>query len=372
MGSIYIHIPYCKQKCHYCAFHMSTNLKTLNDMIECICEEIKMQKNYLSNKNIETIYFGGGTPSLLSYNALYKIIETIKTYYNINSQNEITIECNIQDLTITKLQQLKELGFNRLSVGIQSFNEKILKKINRHCKKENIYNAISNIKNTHFTNLNLDIIFGIPGQTKKDIENDINDILKIHPQHISVYALTIEKKTFFHHLIQNKQISVNDNIIAEGFMLIDHILTKNNYEHYEISNYCIKGFKSKHNSNYWDIKKQYLGIGPGAHSYNITSRQWNVENNILYINSIKNHKLPITKEILTIEKKRIEYIMLSLRTKEGCNIVTLKNEFKYNIDKEYLYFLHHSNLAKIKNNNIILTPKGMLLADKIIEQIILT
>ena len=263
MGSIYIHIPYCKQKCHYCAFHMSTNLKTLNDMIECICEEIKMQKNYLSNKNIETIYFGGGTPSLLSYNALYKIIETIKTYYNINSQNEITIECNIQDLTITKLQQLKELGFNRLSVGIQSFNEKILKKINRHCKKENIYNAISNIKNTHFTNLNLDIIFGIPGQTKKDIENDINDILKIHPQHISVYALTIEKK-------------------------------------------------------------------------------------------------------------RIEYIMLSLRTKEGCNIVTLKNEFKYNIDKEYLYFLHHSNLAKIKNNNIILTPKGMLLADKIIEQIILT
>ena len=371
MGSIYVHIPYCKQKCHYCSFHMSTNLKTVKDMIACICEEIKMQKEYLNDKTIDTIYFGGGTPSLLSYNALYNIIKSIKTYYNINQQNEFTIECNIQDLTITKLQQLKNLGFNRLSIGIQSFHEQLLKSINRPYKKEIIYNTIANIKNSHFTNINLDIIFGIPGQTIEDIESDIKEILKIRPQHISAYALTIEKKTFFHHLIQNKKISINDNIITDGFILIDKLLTKNGYEHYEISNYCLKGFKSQHNSNYWDIKKQYLGIGPGAHSYNIISRQWNVENNILYINAIRNHILPITKEILTIEKKRIEYIMLSLRTKEGCDITTLQNEFKYNIDTKYLHFLHHYNLANIKNNNIVLTQKGMLLADKIIEQIII-
>jgi len=349
---------------------MSTNLKTVNDMIECICEEIRIQKNYLNDNNPDTIYFGGGTPSLLSYDALYSIITTIKTYYNIDPQCEITIECNIQDLTITKLQQLKQLGFNRLSVGIQSFNKKLLKKINRPCKKEDIYNAVDNIKQSHFTNVNLDIIFGIPGQTKEDIENDIKEILKIHPQHISAYALTIEKKTLFHYLIQNKKISIDENIITDGFLLIDNILTKNGYEHYEISNYCLKGFQSKHNSNYWDIKKQYLGIGPGAHSYNISSRQWNIENNILYIHAIKNHTVPITKEILTLEKKKMEYIMLSLRTKEGCDITTLQNEFKYNIDTKYLHFLQHHQLANITANKIILTPNGMLLADKIIAQIL--
>ena len=370
MAGIYIHIPYCKVKCSYCSFFTSTCLKSKDDLIQAEIEELKLQKDYLGDERISTIYFGGGTPSLLSISDLEKYLKTIYDNYKLCSEPEITIECNPEDITeIGKINSLKNIGINRLSIGIQTFNEKLLKLLNRHNTILDIENCVKNIKASGIYNYNLDLIFGIFPQTKADLQLDIDKILFIKPPHISYYCISIEDKTLLKYKIDTGLLKhLDDDILADQFEYIDDILTKNGYIHYEISNFCLPGYESKHNLGYWNGKK-YLGIGPSAHSYNKISRQYNVSNIYKYINEINCNKIPSNIEILTNKDKVNDYILTHLRTKNGINIDYLDRTFCYRIDKNLLNDLANNNYISISHPFIKLTVKGMLISDWIIKKL---
>ena len=371
MSGIYIHIPFCHQKCNYCNFHLSTCLNLKNEVLKAIVKEIKMQKEYLKNEALDTIYFGGGTPSLLSIKEIEDILKTIFLTFKISPTPEITLEANPIDLTEEKTCGLKAIGINRLSIGVQTFNETFLKFLNRQETSKNIYSAINNVVKYDFKNFNIDLIFAIPGQKKEDLMADIEKLIAIHPTHISTYCLTIEEKTVLDFWIK-KGITkkVDDDLAADFFLIIDEILTSEGYEHYEISNYCLNGFKAIHNSNYWN-GKMYLGVGPSAHSYNLISRQYNVENNLEYIKSIKNGKIPANVEILTEKDKTNEYIFTHLRTSNGINVRILDEKYKYQINEDFIEEMKKQNLITKNEDVLTLTTKGMLISDEIIKNLLL-
>jgi len=371
MSGIYIHIPFCRKKCNYCSFHMSTRLDYIEKMIECEIRELILQRNYLKDDIIETIYFGGGTPSIIDKEYINDILTIIYKYYKVTNNPEITLECNPEDIIdIEKVRYYKEIGINRLSIGIQSFKKDTLKFLNRNDNVENIYKCIDNINKIGFTNYNLDLIFGIFNENFTDLEYNLNEIIKLKPTHISTYCLTIENNTLFNYKIKNKELKeIDDDILANQYLFIDDFLTKNNFIHYEISNYCLKNYESKHNCNYWNNNIKYLGVGPGAHSYNIDSRQYNIENNHIYINYILQNKIPAKVEILTDLNKLNEYIFTNIRTNKGLNLKYLQDNFNYKIDQIFINELINNNYIKIVDNNIILTPQGMFISDSIIEQL---
>ncbi len=366
MAGIYIHIPFCKKACHYCNFHFSTSKKLLPKFINALTKEAEIQQSFLS-ENVETIYFGGGTPSILDVNDLQKIISAIYKNYSVSNSAEITLEANPDDVSEEKLQQWKTLGINRISLGIQSFVKEELEWMNRsHNAKQAIESA--QLIQQHFDNYSLDLIFGSPLLTKELWLKNIHQALTFQPPHLSCYALTIEEKTVFGNWVTNKKLApINNDNQAEQFEILMDELEANNYLHYEISNYAKPGFESKHNSSYWQ-GKNYLGLGPSAHSFNGKSRFWNVANNALYISGIENGTSVSEVEHLTAKQQFNEYIMISLRTSKGINDNFVRKNFSedtYQQLQTNIYKWLKVNHIEVKNENFILTKQGKLFADAI-------
>ena len=326
MAGIYIHIPFCKKACHYCNFHFSTQTEYIQEFTHALVAEIKLQKNYLTAP-IETIYFGGGTPSLLKKAELEMIIEALKANFNLASHFEFTIEANPDDINPVIAADWLALGVNRLSIGIQSFQAASLAWMNRAHTVEQSHAAIKIVQAAGFKDISADLIYGTPHLSDENLMADIATLIQYKVNHISCYALTVEEKTALHSMITKKQIEdIDTTKQARQFEIIVSALTAAGFEHYEISNFAMPGARSKHNSNYWN-QVPYLGLGPAAHSFNGDQRQWNIANNSLYFQSIKNKLVPFELENLSLTQKFNEYMMISLRKSEGFSTHYIKDVF---------------------------------------------
>jgi oxygen-independent coproporphyrinogen III oxidase len=368
MAGIYIHIPFCKQACSYCNFHFSTSLKLKNDFVAALLKEMDLRKEYLQNELIETIYFGGGTPSMLADEDLQLIFQKLYSAFNISKDAEITLEANPDDINIEKLKAWKKNSINRLSIGIQSFFEEDLMWMNRAHNATQAFDCINAAQNEGFENMSVDLIYGTPGLTNEKWKKNVQRLIDLNIPHLSCYALTVEPKTALNKMIHEKKVSdINPEQQAEQFILLMNWLNEAGYEHYEISNFAKPGKRSKHNSSYWQQKK-YLGLGPSSHSFNGESRQWNIANNALYIQSLINNNLSFEKEELTRVQKLNEYIMISLRTIEGCDLKYVKDKFGLRESNQLLInaekYIQQKKIENI-NEKLRLTKEGKLLADGI-------
>ncbi len=364
--SIYIHIPFCKKACHYCNFHFSTTRHQTDEMVNAICREIVLQEDYLK-KPLETIYFGGGTPSILTAEHIKKIMATIKDHYTIIACPEITIEANPDDISKEKLESWKHTGINRLSIGTQSFFDDDLQWMNRAHNSADAINSIQMAQDAGFNNITIDLIYGTPTLTDEQWMKNLDTALSLHIPHLSCYALTVEHRTALYKFIEKGKIKNIDNEQqARQFEILMKLADGAGYEQYEISNFAKPGFESKHNSNYWS-GKPYLGIGPSAHSFNTHSRQWNISNNALYIQSMSKDEIPFEIETLSDVNKIDEYIMTSLRTNIGLDLhhPLLQNEKiqQYLLTKASKW-ISSEHLIKL-NHQLTLTNKGKLMADGI-------
>ncbi len=369
MAGIYIHIPFCKQACSYCDFHFSTSLKSKEAFVSSLIREIELQKDYLEKDAlIETIYFGGGTPSLLSAKELDRIFKTLYDNFSLAKNAEITLEANPDDLSKSKLLELKSSPVNRLSIGIQSFFEKDLKLMNRAHNSQQAENCIKESQSAGFENITIDLIYGTPDLSNDNWKKNLTKAFNFGVPHLSCYSLTVEQKTpLENHIKKGKVKPVDEEQSAEQFLILMGETAKNGYEQYEISNFCKPGFHSRHNSNYWK-GINYLGLGPSAHSFDGNSRQWNISNNFRYIQSIAKSKIPSEKETLTLDQKFNEYMMTGLRTSTGISLEKVKTEFGEQylnallaVAKAYL----GSEKITLKENHLILTNSGKLIADRI-------
>lgn len=369
MSGIYIHIPFCKQACNYCDFHFSTSLNNKANLVESIIKELDYRLSYLPNKKIETIYFGGGTPSLLSEKETHLILEKIHKLYDVDSIAEITLECNPDDLSPVKLQELKSLNINRLSIGLQSFDEEELKWMNRAHTATESEASVKRAQDKGFENITIDLIYGSKFSNLSNWKTTLNKAIDLNVKHISSYNLTVEEKTKLgHDVTKKKEGLIDDEKSAELFLEMIERLQKNNFIHYEISNFGKEHFFSKHNSNYWK-GNYYIGLGPSAHSFDGESRQWNVANNNSYIQKISANDISyFEKEILTENNRFNEYILTSLRTIWGVNLDYLNTHFNADFistfKKGVAAFIKDETII-LKDNAYILTNKGKLLADKI-------
>lgn len=375
MAGIYLHIPFCKQACNYCNFHFSTSLRLKEDMITALMQEIALQKNYLEGQTIETVYFGGGTPSLLQATELMQLWGALEKHFPDQELQEITLEANPDNLTPQYIKALKNTPINRLSIGIQSFHDKDLQYMNRaHNAAEADY-AIKLAQDSGLDNISIDLIYGTPTMSDKEWLENINTAVSLHIPHISSYALTVEPKTALAHAIEKGKSREPDNgQTAAQFEQLMESLDQAGYDHYEISNFALPGKYAVHNTNYWK-GRHYLGLGPSAHSFNTQSRQWNIAHNPAYIKSIlADGKVPFEREALSLENRFNEYLMTSLRTMWGADldhmtrtfgadtVVHLKTNSEEYLDKGWMIIEEHS---------IRLTRKGKLFADKIAAELFL-
>lgn len=374
MAGIYLHIPFCKQACHYCDFHFSTNTEIRKELIASMAEEIYLQRGYLEGATLHSIYFGGGTPSILDPTEINYLLQKIYETQPVSSDAEITLEANPDDLNSQKLTDLKAVGINRLSIGIQSFDDKILKYFNR---SHNVQAAVSSVELARaagFGNISIDLIYAIPGLTLEGWQRNIEQAISLKPQHISAYSLTIEEKTAFGKwYTKGSLIPVEEQAAAEQVELLITALAHAGYRQYEISNFAQPGFESRHNQGYWQGKK-YLGIGPSAHSFNLKTRQHNVANNHLYVRSLREGKIAAEEEILRAEDQINEYILTTLRTSTGCDLAVLKSRFGYDIlalHGGYLSELEKQDLIHLEGHQLRLTEGGRLLADRISSDLFL-
>ena len=368
MAGIYLHIPFCKQACNYCDFHFSTSMKMKVDLVKAIIQEIELRKDVFANKFISSIYFGGGTPSLLSKDELNMIFEKLYRSFKINADVEITLESNPDDLNFNKILQLKDTPINRLSIGVQSFRDEDLKYMNRAHTATEALNSIKVAQDIGFQNITIDLIYGTPGMSNEDWKYNLRKSFTLNLPHISSYALTVEEKTPLYYQILKKNIGpVDEQKSANQFKILMDEMLSYGYEQYEISNFCKDNSYSRHNSSYWR-KEHYLGLGPSAHSYFGNSRLWNVSNNVKYINALSESVLPLVNENLNTQDMYNEYVMTSLRTKWGCSLIQIEkdyprfflNYFKVQIKS------HEINGYIIENKGVYrLSEKGKLIADQI-------
>ena len=368
MAGIYLHIPFCKKACHYCDFHFSTTTDSFDEMVNAICREIKLRKTYLNSEIIETIYFGGGTPSLLNSSQLNRLLNVIKEEFEIAADAEITLEANPDDLQKETLQMLKEEGVNRLSIGIQSFREADLVLMNRAHNSKQAMQSVKDAKDAGFTNITIDLIYGLPNLSTDDWKKNLEIAMNLNVDHLSCYSLTVEPKTALAKMISQHKVSdIDDAQSALHFEMLMNTAMENNYEHYEISNFARNKKYSKHNTSYWQRKK-YLGVGPSAHSFDGESRQWNIYNNAVYIRSLAKDEIPFEREELSKRDKFNEYILTSLRTQWGINIELIKSEFGEEVEDRLIVKLNEQlkeAMMTVENKNYILTRKGKFFADKI-------
>lgn len=369
---IYIHIPFCKQACHYCNFHFSTNLKLKAEMLTAITAEIQLRKNYTGPATISSIYFGGGTPSLLESEEIASLLKAITSNFHCNENIEITLEINPDDASLDKLLALRAIGINRLSIGIQSFHDDVLLYINRAHNADAAIECVNTARSSAFHNISIDLIYAIPVADSAMWQADLNVAMMLKPEHISSYCLTIEKGTVFGNWLEKGKINeIPEANVVEQYRMLTDTLKSHGYTHYEVSNFAKPGYQSIHNSNYWNQTYGYIGFGPGAHSYNGVTRQWNLENNYLYTKSISQGIIPYTVEPLTKEDKINEYIMTSLRTNKGCNNQWLVENYNYELINSFSQEINSfiiNKLCIVDNDKLILTDRGMLLADGIAKK----
>tara|TARA_B110001454_G_scaffold200496_1_gene206162 strand:+ start:546 stop:1718 length:1173 start_codon:yes stop_codon:yes gene_type:complete len=383
MSGIYLHIPFCKQACHYCDFHFSTSLKKKEEIVSAIASELILRKEEIKTP-IETIYFGGGTPSLLSIEELEFLINTIYKNYKVIEKPEITLEANPDDLSslISSSQQnifkqYRLIGINRLSIGIQSFFEDDLKMMNRAHNAEEASLCLS-IATKYFDNITIDLIYGVPNMSNEKWISNIQKALSFGVNHISSYALTVEPKTVLASFIAKGKIDApKDNVAHNHFEILVRTLEKNGFIHYELSNFGKPNYFSKHNTSYWK-GKSYLGVGPSAHSFNGVERSWNIANNAQYLKAINAKIVPLEREILSLDDRYNEYVMTGLRTIYGVSfhkiiqdfgevyITHLKNESQKFIDQGLLMIISDYNSVSDRNESILYTTqKGKFLCDGI-------
>jgi oxygen-independent coproporphyrinogen-3 oxidase len=376
MAGIYIHIPFCSQACHYCDFHFSTNLKPKTEMLGAIIKELGLRKDYLKNENIESIYFGGGTPSILNKIELKTILSSILDNFAVSNQAEITLEANPEDLSLKKLDELRSCGINRLSIGVQTFHEDTLKFMNRAHNANESELCLSNARRAGFDNISTDLIFAVPPAetTVQRFEKDLKRLIEFSPEHISLYGLTIEPKTIFGHRYAKKEFKpVEEELNAIQYEMAIDQLKAAGYDHYEVSNFGKPNYVSRHNSSYW-LSQNYLGIGPGAHSFNGTSRAYNVSNNAQYLKCLKENQLAIEEENLSRLDQINEYVLTRIRTKWGISLNELSRKWgaDFAIHQSFFDKLVDENRAVLKDDVLCLTSRGFCLADEIALQLFST
>ncbi len=361
MAGIYIHIPFCKQRCTYCDFYKETgsNNNQIDAFVDALIQEIQLRKSYLNGDDISTVYFGGGTPSVLNFNQFKKIFNVIYNCFNVEDDAEITMEANPDDLTEVYLKTLSPLPFNRLSIGIQSFNNAHLKKINRRHDAQQAKDAVINARKHGFKNISIDLIYALPGQTIDDWKYQLEEAFKLNVEHISAYGLTYEEGTALWKQRNKGLVKVTeDEVTLQMFDYMRLQMSEKGFESYEISNYAKPGFRSRHNSAYWQFIP-YLGLGPSAHSFDGKSRQWNIASVQKYLQGITVLKPSFEKEILSEQDFYNDFIMVSLRTSEGIDLIRLKNRFG---DVLFDYCLQNAD-NQIKYGNLILNNNRLFLSD---------
>ena len=377
MSGIYIHIPFCKQACHYCDFHFSTSLKKKEEMVLALAKEIQLRKDELGNEVIATIYFGGGTPSILSIEEIQFLIDTIYQNFDVVENPEVTLEANPDDLSDEQIIKLSKTPINRLSIGIQSFFEDDLKLMNRAHNADEAKRCLETATK-YFDNITVDLIYGIPNMSNERWLQNIETALSFGIPHISSYALTVEPKTALDKFIKKGLVKQpNDEVAQEHFHILVNRLQEEGFVHYELSNFGKPDYFSKNNSAYW-LGKKYIGIGPSAHSYDGTNRSWNIANNTLYIKSIQENQLPSETETLTTVDRYNEYIMTGLRTIWGVSLDRIEKEF----GPKYLEYLRQQSQRFLENElleivsssgveNLKATQKGKFLSDGIASDLFL-
>lgn len=367
MAGIYLHIPFCKQACYYCDFHFSTSLKKIDELIECLLTELEIRSDELNNEEIQTIYFGGGTPSLLSQTEIDRLIDAVHQIYKVVENPEITLEANPDDLSEDKILELAASRVNRLSIGVQSFFESDLKLMNRAHNAQEAKKCLR-LATQYFDNISLDLIYGIPGASDQQWQENIQTALDFAVPHISSYALTVEPKTALASFIEKGIVAeVNDVQAQRQFETMVRILESEGFEHYELSNFGKQGYFSQNNSAYWQ-GKSYLGIGPSAHSFDGQQRSWNVRNNSQYIKALQQKELPLEREMLTITDRYNEYVMTRLRTQWGVVLEEVETAFgkryrEYLLQQAKRHILEH--LLYIDEGILRTTKKGKFLSDGI-------
>lgn len=366
-AGIYIHVPFCKQACHYCDFHFSTSLNKKDELVNALVKELELRKGEFKNQTVKTIYFGGGTPSLLTIEELRLLISEVYKNYQVSDSPEITLEANPDDLTNQRINKLTNTPINRLSIGIQSFFEADLKLMNRAHNAEEAKQCLQEVTK-HFDNISIDLIYGIPGLSHERWIENIETALSFNIPHISSYALTVEPKTALDTFIKKGVIgNVDDDLAQEQFHLLIEKLEANGFIHYELSNFGKPDYFSKNNSAYWQ-GKPYLGIGPSAHSFNGNERGWNVRNNSKYIKAIEQNILPIETETLSTTDKYNEYVMTGLRTIWGVSLKKVTEDFgdlykNYLLEQSQKYINQH--LLYLEDDKLLVTKKGKFLSDGI-------
>jgi oxygen-independent coproporphyrinogen-3 oxidase len=365
---LYIHIPFCKQACHYCDFHFSTSDKYRTEMVDSIAKEIAMRKTELPGNELETIYFGGGTPSILSEAELGKLFDVITNNFNVKSDAEITLEANPDDLTTAKIRSLRHSPVNRLSIGVQSFDDRDLKMMNRAHNSSEAERSIKSAQDAGIINITADLIYGLPGQSTRAWQTNIEKMIQLDVPHLSSYCLTVEPKTALAKFVSSgKIIPTNDTTASEHFDKLLELSALSGYEHYEISNFAKEGYIAVHNSSYWK-GKSYLGVGPSAHSYDGTVRRWNVANNMNYMKALDENRSTYESETLTKNDRYNERVMLGLRAKWGVDLNTLNSEF----GNDYAGYFKENMRLWVASGDVIVTDQlytlskaGKLLADRI-------
>ncbi len=373
MAGIYIHIPFCKQRCRYCAFYSSTLHNMKDSYVDALCNELYIRSNYI-NENIETIYLGGGTPSILSSQQLDRIFDAIHKHFSITGKAEITIEANPDDLTKEYLSELKELPFNRISMGVQSFNDVQLKKMGRRHNAEKAKEAVANARNAGFENISIDLMFALPGSTIQDWHNDLDNATALQPTHISAYNLTYEEGTpLYKDVLEGRNLPLDEEENIRQFEVLIERLTAAGYRHYEISNFALPGYESRHNSSYWhDVP--YLGCGASAHSYNGTSRGWNISDINKYINGICTGTPCFEIEELSTAERYNDSVLTRLRTADGLPAEWVKEKFGSSL---YNYMMQAAlkeiaagNLRETSDGHFALTKKGIFVSDAVMREFI--
>ena len=373
MSGIYIHIPFCKQACHYCDFYFSTSMKKKEEMVLALVKELEFRKDEFQNEVVETIYFGGGTPSILSIDDIRFLIDAVYQNYQVVEHPEITLEANPDDLDEETILQFANSLINRLSIGIQSFFEDDLQLMNRAHNSEEAKKCLA-VATQHFDNISIDLIYGMPNMSNEKWLQNIETALSFNIPHISSYALTVEPKTALYKMIKSGTIStLDDDLAQQHFHFLIDKLQENGFVHYELSNFGKPNYFSKNNTAYW-LGKKYIGIGPSAHSFNGKSRSWNVSNNSIYLKAIADNKVPSEIEILSKTDQYNEYIMTGLRTIWGVSLERIETEF----GSSYLEYLHQQaekfisdNLLEVENNILKTTKKGKFLSDGIASDLFL-
>lgn len=368
MAGIYIHIPFCKQACNYCDFHFATTLRQKDPLIDALRNELKLRSNEFGSEQIETIYFGGGTPSILPTQDLALIFEDISTLFPVSSQAEVTLEANPDDITTSKLKEWQSLGINRLSIGIQSFHQEDLAWMNRAHNSSEAHQCVQLAQEIGITDISIDLIYGLPHATMEQWENNLQLAVELSVPHISAYGLTIEPNTHFgYQQSQGTLKELPDEQANTQFQFLMEFLSNHGYEHYEISNFAKPDKYSRHNTAYWQ-GKNYLGIGPSAHSFNGTDRSWNVANNRKYITKLQQDQLPSTIEVLSANDQYNDFVLTQLRTQWGINPSAIQTQFGPMFSAHFgheIASVLKQDWVHLVNGSYVLTANGKLLADHV-------